>query len=205
MKSAPCILWLVRSGESSWQREDRLQGGADLPLSPEGRVALITELAQFGPGAAAGTVVAVHHPSDEGATETATILARAVGGKVRLTEELADPDLGLLGGLTMDLFAERFPSRHRQWEDEPLSLVPPEGEAFEHARGRILDALAALARRYRGKEFAVVLHPLALGFVRCALASRSPRDLWKMLEGRPRLERYLLPADAEDRLLLDVE
>lgn len=206
MASSPTILWLVRAGESIWQREHRLQGRADLPLSAEGRAAILAELAQFGPGptspsAPGHELAAVHHPPDEGATETAAIVARAAGSRTKALRELADPDLGLLDGLTLDVFEERFPTRHRQWQEEPLSLVPPEGEPLIDARRRVLDELARLAKKHRGKEFAVVLHPLALGFARCALADRSGRDLWKSLEGRPRLERYLLPDGTEQRLL----
>lgn len=203
MASGPTILWLVRAGESIWQREHRLQGRADLPLSSEGRAAILAELAQFGPGpsAAGRELAAVLHPPDEGATETAAIVARTTGSRTKALGELADPDLGLLDGLTLDVFEERFPTRHRQWQEEPLSLVPPEGEPLIDARRRVLDELARLAKRHRGKEFAVVLHPLALGFARCALADRSGRELWKSLEGRPRLERYLLPDGTEERLL----
>ncbi|MFO0873216.1 MAG: histidine phosphatase family protein [Phycisphaerales bacterium] len=199
MASDAMVMWLVRAGDSVWQQEHRLQGRADLPLSPQGRAMIMSDVAQRHVSAA-DRVATVHHAPDEGAAESAAIVAGALGAKPRPSDDLADPDLGLLGGLTIALFEERFPTRFRQWEDDPLSLVPPEGEPLAAARERVLREVARLARRTRGRALGLVLHPMALGFVRCALAGRPPGDLWRVLDGRPRLERYLLPADAGDRM-----
>jgi broad specificity phosphatase PhoE len=208
------ILWLVRAGETAWQRDERIQGRTDLPMSAEARSAISADLARFlgalsvsagGEGAqptgeARTPLSAILHPDDDSARETAEILARALGGRARVVAELAEPELGLLSGLTMEQFAERFPTRHRQWEDEPLSMVPPEGEAMVDARRRLFEALGRQARKFSGCEFAVVLHPIALGLTRCALEARESRDVWSSLEGRQRLERYLLPGDVQERL-----
>lgn len=226
MASDVTTLWLIRCGDTLWQREERLQGQADIPLSPEGRAAIISELTQIGAirsnlngvslDAAApiptptfatvgGAPIAVHHPPDEAATETGALVVRALGGKARRNEGLAEPDLGLFTGLTLSVVRERFPTRHRQWEDEPISLVPPEGEPLATARRRLLDAVAELVHKHRGKSFGIVLHPMALGFLRCALARRGTQELWRQIEGRPRIEEYLLPGDAEDRLAAEDE
>ncbi|HMN95920.1 MAG TPA: histidine phosphatase family protein [Phycisphaerales bacterium] len=199
-------LWLARCGDSLWQRDARLQGQADIPLSAEGRATLESALAQLNVacgaprGAIAGAATVVLHPPDEAASESAAIVARALGGRPRRAEALAEPDLGLFTGLTIAEVRERFPTRHRQWEDEPMSLVPPDGEPLAGAQERILTALAEACRRHRGKTFAAVLHPLALGIVRCALARRPANELWRQIEGRPRVEEYLLPGDSEELL-----
>jgi len=214
MATAPTILWLVRAGETAWQREDRIQGRTDLPMSNDARAGLTSDFARVAMllGVATGgdmarsaaeqtrELSAILHPDDEAARETAEILAKTVGGRCREIAELAEPELGLLCGLTMAQFAERFPTRHRQWEDEPLSMVPPEGEAIVDARRRLFEALGRQARKLGGSEFAVVLHPIALGLTRCALESRESREVWSSLEGRQRLERYVLPVDAQERL-----
>lgn len=210
MAAGALVLWLVRAGDSIWQRENRLQGRADIPLSPEGRAATTNELAlhRFADDAAEKSMddppldraAFVHHAPDEGAAETAALVARALGARTKSSKDLAEPDLGLLDGLTLELFEERFPTRFRQWEDEPLSLVPPEGEPIALARERVIAEFARLLRRPRGRSLGLVLHPMALGFVRCALSGHPAEDLWQSLEGRPRIERFVLPGDASERL-----
>lgn len=207
MAAGAIVLWLVRAGDSIWQRENRLQGRADLPLSPEGRAAIGGEIAlhRFALHETAADppldrAAFVHHPPDEGATETAAMVGRSLGARSKASVELSEPDLGLLDGLTLELFEERFPTRFRQWEDEPLSLIPPEGEPIAAARDRVLREVARLVRRPRGRSLGLVLHPVALGFVRCALAGRPPEELWRSLEGRPRIERFVLPLDASERM-----
>lgn len=207
MAGGAIVLWLVRAGDSIWQRERRLQGRSDLPLSPEGRAAITGEIAlhRFAQQDAAADppldrAAFIHHPPDEGATETAAMVGRALGARSKPSLALSEPDLGLLDGLTLELFEERFPTRFRQWEDDPVSLVPPEGEPIAAARDRVVDEFSRLLRRPRGRSLGLVLHPVALGFVRCALAGRPPQELWRSIEGCPRIERFVLPSDASERV-----
>jgi broad specificity phosphatase PhoE len=182
------MLCLIQCGETSWERDDRVHGATDLPMSNGGRAAVQAAASQC----AIARLGAIYHPPDEAATETARIFARALGARTRAVEELADPNLGLLEGLTDRVFAERFPRRYKQWKDDPLSLSPPEGEDLAAARLRILATLARLLKRSRSDEVGAVLHPLALGFVRCWLADRPVRELWSVLAGRPPVEQYAL-------------
>jgi broad specificity phosphatase PhoE len=189
-------LLLVRCGESLWETEGRLHGHTDLPLSDPGRSLLLVEAARLR-WMNGGTV---YHPPDEAATETARVLAERFEAKARAIKDLADPDLGLLDGLSLAEFEERFAKRFKQWEDDPIHLAPPEGEELVVARDRILAAVHGIFARPRTRDFAMVLHPLALSFVRAALGRRPAGTVWRMLEGRPRFERYILTADAAERL-----
>lgn len=189
-------LWLIRAGDTAWSIDGRLQGSADLPLATGAREELEAQFAILPPD----RVATVHHPTDEAATETGKLAARAFRARAAAVEELGDPNLGLLEGLAIATFAERYPTRHRQWESDPLTLAPPEGEPIADARARVLHALVRLIARSRGAELAVVLHPLALGLVRCVLAGAPTSAAWEMLDKRDRIERYILPADAGVRL-----
>jgi broad specificity phosphatase PhoE len=134
----------------------------------------------------------IAHPPDEAATETATELAAIAGAKTREVAELADPNLGLLEGLTVDDFAERYPTRGRQWQEDILSISPPEGEDIHAARVRVFRAIAGVLKRARSEETAIVLHPIALGLLRCYFCQRPASAMWKLLEKRPAVERYAM-------------
>jgi broad specificity phosphatase PhoE len=190
-KRKTITLALVRCGETTWDVEGRLQGRSDLPLSIDGRTAVSADVTTL-PGGQIGTI---YHPPDDAATETAQIVAAHTRSKVKAVAELADPDLGVLEGLTAKDFADRFSKRYKQWQEDPLTLTPPEGEPLLNARARLFEAISRMARRSRSDEIGIVLHPVGLGLLRCWLADRPAADLWSMVRTRPRIERYLLAAD----------
>jgi len=189
-------LSLIRCGETTWEGEGRLLGSANLPLADAGRTAVTADAAHLA-GLRLGTI---HHPPDEAATETAKIFARAAGGRTKVVQELADANLGLLEGLLQREFADRHAKRYHQWKDDPLALIPPEGEPIAEARTRLFSAVARLLKRSRAGEVAIVLHPIGLGLLRCWLADRPPSHLWSMLEDARRVERYTVAMSLIDRL-----
>ena len=195
-KLKPIVLRLIKCGETTWDVEGRLHGRSDLPLSIDGRTSVTADVA----AASQCRMTTVFHPSDDAAIETAQIVADAAAGKPKVVAELADPDLGVLEGMTAQDFADRFPKRFKQWQEDPLSLTPPEGEQLVDARGRLFAAISRLAKRARSEEIGVVLHPVALGLLRCWLADRPAADLWSMVRTRPRIERYLLAGEIVSEL-----
>jgi broad specificity phosphatase PhoE len=190
-KRTMITLALIRCGETTWDVEGRLHGRSDLPLSIDGRTAVSDDVTALN----GGQIATIYHPQDDAAIETAQIAAAAIGGKTKAVAELGDPDLGVLEGLTSKEFSDRFSKRHKQWQEDPLSLTPPEGEPLVDARARLFSAVSRLAKRARHEEVGIVLHPVGLGLLRCWLAQRPAADLWSMVRTRPRIERYLLATD----------
>jgi broad specificity phosphatase PhoE len=191
------VLTLIRCGEHAWDAEGRLHGHSDLPLSIDGRSSVSSDVASL----AGRRLATVYHPPDDAASETAQIVARAVGARIKAAADLTEADLGVLEGMTRQVFADRFPKRYKQWQDDPLSLSPPDGEDLADARARLFNAAGRLMRRCRSDEVAMVLHPLSLGFLRCWLADRPPTDVWTLVRDRPRIERYLVAMEMVDWLV----
>ncbi len=196
VKQKTIVLSLIKCGETTWEADGRLQGRSDLPLSPQGRSSVEQDVALLA-GHRMGTI---YHPANEAASETAELVARLVGAKTKPLAELAEVDLGLLDGLTEQAFAERFPKRYKQWQEDPLSVSLPEGEVVGEARARLFGALGRLLKRSRDTEVGVVLQSLGLGFLRCWLADRPPTELWTLVKCRPRVERYLLATETISQL-----
>ena len=199
MKNRPMTLWIVRSGETAWDTTDRLYGGEDLPLTDAGRLAT-TEAVERAATLERRCPRTIFHAPDEAAEDTAQILSSRISAKVREVADLAEPDLGVLAGLSLDELRERFERRARQWESDPSELVPPEGEPFIAARQRISKAVIRILRRSRNDTVAVVLHDFAAGFLRCTLAGHPTGNPRRWMGGRPRIEAWLLPLDALERL-----
>lgn len=185
------LLTLIGCGQSTWEEDGRVHGATDLPLSPTGRASISAVASVLKPK----SLGAIYHCSDEASTDTAHIIAEAVGSKTKMIQELSEPDLGLIDGLTEKDFAERFPRRHKQWLEDPLSLSPPEGEPLIDARARIFEACYKILKRNKSDHPVFVLRPLALGFMRCWLCDRSVTSLWDIVIARPLIERYALNSE----------
>ncbi len=195
-KANDIVLTLICTAETTWEADARLRGSADVPLSAAGRAALTTAVANL----PWSTVATVHHPPGEASTETAQLVARRDGAKTRAVEELSDPDLGLLGGMSNKEFADRYPRRYKQWQEDPLSVVPPEGESLAEARERIFLTCSRLLSKSREGPPAIVVHPIGFGLLQCWLANQPATNLWSYVPARRILQRYLLPESVVDLL-----
>lgn len=178
---------LVLTGSTDWDERCRLQGAADLPLCPDGKARVDLDLRALEPC----RIAQVRCAPDEASRQTAELLAAATGGRVRALDTLAEPSMGLWEGQTLADLEERFPSVFRHWRTDPNLVVPPEGESLLSAQHRITGALARAFARYAGSEeqVAVVLRPIAMALLRCALQSRPIADIWEVAETQPRIER----------------
>lgn len=177
----PDHLLVIRSGASDYERLGRIRGTLDLPLSPEG----------MAEAEAAAQVLAADPPSllftaaDSCSSETAAIVARATGLRSRPIAEFANLDMGLWQGMLVDDIRRKQPRLARQWEDNPWTVVPPDGEALEAACERIEAGLERMLKRHQARRVAVVVpHPLDR-LVRWIVAGDALGDLWDREADQP--------------------
>lgn len=199
MKRRTLNLWIIRSGETPWDAEGRLYGGEDLPLSEAGRLATLEAIDRT---ASIERVRprTIHHAPDEAAKETAGLIASRLKARRRVAHDLAEPELGVLAGLSVEELRERFERRARQWEEDPSELVPPEGEPFEHARRRVTSEACRILKRTRTDVLGMVMHDFAAGFLRSSLSGNPTGNPRRWMQGRPRIESWVVPANATERL-----
>lgn len=189
--SIPGRLFLVRHGETDWNREGRLQGGQDIPLNALGREqaaeaarrlrALTPDFAQSG---------YVASPMQR-ARETMTILRRELGlppEDFRTEDRLRELTFGAWEGFTWREVrkAERELAQAR--ERDKWGFVPPGGESYRMLAERIRPVLEGLAAdTVMVSHGGVARAVLALvGAVGTAEAARV--DIWQgkilVVEGR---------------------
>ena len=193
------FLWIIRTGETAWDVAGRLYGGEDLALSDEGRAATI-EAIQRTPALARRIPKTIFTAPDEASTATAELIGAVYPIKSKLAPELVEPDLGVLAGLSVGELSERFERRARQWDEDPSDLMPPEGEPFPEARRRIVGGFYKVLKKARSETVGVVVHGFAGGFLRSALAGDPSGNPRRWMDGRPRIEGWMLPSDGVQRL-----
>lgn len=153
-------LYLIRHGETDWNKARRIQGRSDIPLNETGRLQALRAAAQLS-GHPWGHIVS--SPLSR-ARETAQIIAR----ELQLPEPILIPELiernyGEAEGLTRTELDSRFPQE---------SAVPGRETRFDVA-GRAIPALIDLGKEFPDSRVLAVTHG---GLIRSVLMALHPES-----------------------------
>ena len=169
-------LILVRHGETVWNRQGRMQGQQDSPLSDTGmrqarQVALRLK----------GTAFAALYSSDLGrAHQTAERIAGETGHAIITDARLRERHFGAFEGLTGAEIRSRHPVEYERFKSRDPAYAMPGGESALAFRDRCLACLGEIARRHAGDTVVVVTHGLVLDMLHRAahaIALDQPRAL----------------------------
>jgi broad specificity phosphatase PhoE len=158
----PTTLVLVRHGETDWNRERRFQGHADMPLNDVGR----RQAHELAGALREETLGAVYTSPLQRASETARIVAAALGLEARELEALREIDVGDWQGMTVDEVKTRFP----ELAEVAWRSGWPNGETHDELGARVLPALLELERTHPDERVLGVTHA---GPIRVALAAAA--------------------------------
>ena len=156
-------LVLVRHGETDWNRENRFQGHADVPLNEDGRAQVVELTKELADERFAGAYTSPLRR----AAESAEILGSHLGLFVQPSDALGEVDVGSWSGLTVREVEERFPEGFRRWIDWKVEGWD-DGEQYEDFRRRVVGGLLEIAARHPGETVLAVTHG---GPIRTALAA----------------------------------
>ncbi|EKP93910.1 histidine phosphatase family protein [Thermaerobacter subterraneus] len=194
-------LYLIRHGETDWNRAGVYQGQKDTALSPRGRQQARALGRRF-----------AHHPLDlvlASDLKRAVETARAVAGSRRPPVPLeTDPRLremnfGAWEGLAAAEIRARYADDYAAYQADPFEGRPTGGETFRELGERAWDAVDERLRRPGLRRLAVVAHGGTVKALLCRLLELPPAMRTRMLidntgvtavelrEGRPPLLRYL--------------
>jgi len=152
---------LLRHGETLWNREGRLQGWQDSPLTEDG-------LAQADALAArlADERLNVLVASDLGrARDTAVPIAGRLGLPLALDAGLRERCYGVLEGMTWREIECTHPDVYVRLKARDVDYVVPGGESATQFCDRIVATLEHLARQHLAASIAVVTHGGVLSIV----------------------------------------
>ena len=172
------VLYLVRHGQSEWNRIGRIQGRSESPLTEFGReqaAALGRMLRAILPDPGLDIVAS---PLAR-AFETAEIIAGELGRtacEVRAEPRINDFDVGVLAGYPgWDAVAADHPELARLRLEDPIRFQPPGGESGADVLARARDFLAE--RDAAGRDTLVVCHGVINKFIRAAARGIAGGDI----------------------------
>jgi probable phosphoglycerate mutase len=171
----PDHLIVIRAGATDYDLQERIRGTLDMPLSMEG----VAAATLAGERLAADPPTAIYASADETAEETARIIGSACGIKPKHLPNLGNVDMGLWQGRLVEEIRDTQPRLNRQWQDNPWSVAPPEGELLEDACERVEAAIEKIFKRHPAGTVAMVVPRPLDAIVTWLVSGRSMGDLWR--------------------------
>jgi broad specificity phosphatase PhoE len=131
-------IYLVRHGETEWNREEMFRGRKDIPLNNTGEEQANKVSSYF---KEKHVDLIVSSPMKR-AMQTAEPLSRSKGIEIKAMAEFTDMNFGAWEGSTLKRVKEDYPLEFSLWEKHPDRLQTAEGESLETVRARVSGGLA---------------------------------------------------------------
>ena len=173
-------LILVRHGETLLNREGRVQGVSDAPLSDLGESQARAVASALAPDAP----FCLYASPLSRAAQTARPIADAHGAPPTTVPDLREADVGDLDGLTIAQVRERYPEFMRRWAEDAGQVTMPGGESLGDVRCRAWRAVRDLVARHPDATVVAVTHNFVIQAVLSA-ALRVPLDNARRIRQRP--------------------
>jgi probable phosphoglycerate mutase len=159
-----CNIWLIRHGITEHNRNGRIQGQLDVPLSDQGRRQVHELAKRLRPG----MIQAIYSSDLSRAKETAEIIARAIKLKVEeYRPDLREICFGRWQGHSRAEVAELYPEELAKWQADHTYSAPHGGESFAQMTARGWQAVQEIAASHPGQTVAVVAHGALIKGVLC--------------------------------------
>ena len=169
-------VFLIRHGETEWNREAMFRGRTDISLSERG----LEQATLLSYQMAGGRVEAVYSSPLSRARETAEVVAKALGFGVTVDDRLVDMSFGEWEGKTGQEAEERWPDLYRLWNEEPSACRPPGGESLEEVLARAWPAMEEIAARHGSGRAAVVSHRVVCKLLVCGALGVGVGGFWRV-------------------------
>lgn len=178
-------LYLVRHGETVWNREGRYYGSFDVGLSPRGKA----QARKLGEIFGKLSFDKVYVSPSRRAVDTARELT---GEKLVLDARLQEQNFGIFEGKTYREIREEFPRELEKWNRDWQGYCIPQGESFRMVRERV-ERFAGELWGERGRTL-LVAHKGSLGHLAAALLHMPLDGYWNFVFEQGAYSRF----DLED-------
>ena len=170
-------IYIIRHGETDWNRERRFQGQTDIPLNDRGREQAVALAKQFGDLLPFDRIVT----SDLGrARETAEIMSRGYDTPIFSDAGFREMNFGKWEGLDTKAIRERWPVELEEWFFSGRLDVEG-GESQEQLFERVWGSFRHWADKTDYEKMAIVCHGGSCGVLFCGVLGEEPQQMSKYM------------------------
>jgi broad specificity phosphatase PhoE len=170
-------LILVRHGQTTWNKVERVRGQVEIPLDEVG-------LAQA--EATGRRIAAEWHPAAVycspliRAVQTAQAIARCCRLDVQPTDGLNDLNFGQWQGLSPAEIQSRWPAMAKSWLSVPHTVTFPGGESLAILRDRAMSAVQHIIQVRGQQDVVLVAHTVVNRVILLAMLGLDNSHYWRI-------------------------
>ncbi|WP_265444409.1 histidine phosphatase family protein [Acetivibrio straminisolvens] len=148
------VLYLVRHGETDWNKENRCQGHVDTELNSEG----ILQAKAVAQRLAAFDIDIIYSSALKRAYTTAEIINRQLSKELIKNKSLNEIDFGEWEGLTFEEMKKLPDYNYDQWRMTPHLATFPGEKSLKNVQDRAMKFVNEIIEKHSGNNILVVSH-----------------------------------------------
>jgi len=194
-------IYLVRHGETDWNRQGQFQGQRDIPLNAIGK-----QQAQQAQKLLAHVPLdfAVSSPLSRSRQTAEIILESHPEVTLEFMPDLQEISHGLWEGKFLAEVEAEFPGMLAQWHQTPEQVQMPKGENLDQVWERAGHAWQHIITRYEGQQGLVVAHDAINKAILCQLFHLKPEHFWLFKQGNGSVSVIDYPEGAKGAPILQM-
>lgn len=171
-------IYLVRHGQTAWNKEEIFRGRTDIPLDETG-----FKQAELAGKYFKGMVIqGIYSSPLSRAWQTAEGIARVKSLNVQSLEGLIDMSFGNWEGHALQEIERIDPETYRQWREEPHLVRLPGGETLDDVRFRAMASLKEVIEKHPGETLALVSHRVVNKVLICGILGLDNSHFWQIAQ-----------------------
>jgi broad specificity phosphatase PhoE len=171
-------IYLVRHGQTAWNKEEIFRGRTDVPLDETG----LKQAELVGEYFKGMEVGAIYSSPLSRALKTAQKIAQFHDVEVQPLPGIIDMSFGKWEGRPHQEIRENDGETYRHWVEEPHLVRLPGGEGLDDVRVRTMAALEEVIRNHPGKTLVLVSHRVICKVLICAILGLDNSHFWQITQ-----------------------
>jgi len=171
-------IYLVRHGQTAWNKEEIFRGRTDVPLDETG----LKQAELAGEFFREMKIEGVYSSPLSRAFQTAEKIAKFHPPKVQPLEGLIDMSFGSWEGRPLQEVREMDGERYRQWREEPHLVRLPSGEGLDEVRIRGMAVLEEVIKRHPEGNIVLVSHRVVNKVLLCGILGIDNSHFWQITQ-----------------------
>jgi len=169
-------VYLVRHGQTDWNKKLTFRGRIDVPLNEAGH----REAKAISDALKDKNIGAIYTSPLRRSIETAQPIAKFFHLEIVPVQGLIDISYGNWEGLTFSEVKKQYSDQYEKWEKKPDLIRFPHGETLDEAKERSFRAFKDIIKENPGKSILIIPHRVINKVLLCALLGLSNSHFWEI-------------------------
>ncbi len=178
-------IYLVRHGQTAWNKEEIFRGRTDIPLDETG----LRQAELAGQYFKDLKVHGIYSSPLTRAWQTAERIAQFHPLKVQRLEGLIDMSFGKWEGHAHEEIKKIDPETYQRWREEPHAIRFPGGETLEDVRKRAMNALHEVIQKHPDQTLVLVSHRVVNKVLLCGILGIDNSHFWQIAQDTTAINR----------------